>query len=244
MKKHIPNIITAGNAFMGTLAIVFIFENKPSYVLICILLALLFDFMDGLVARALSVTSEIGKQLDSLADMVTFGVLPGIMMYQVISNLTCQPGSCSSFPPAVTTYLPLIAFLITVFSAFRLAKFNVSTDQETNFRGIPTPITALFIAGVYYNSFEPSGFLSYLYCPTRLIVITLLASSLLVSNDLFIAFKFKKGSKLNEKIPELLLVVISLVLMVVTKWQSAVYIYICYIVISYLKFKFFTINKT
>lgn len=236
MKKHIPNIITAGNAFMGTLGITFVFENKPNYVIICILLALTFDFMDGLVARALKVSSEIGKQLDSLADMVTFGVLPGIMMYQVIQNLTCQEGQCSIFPPFMTTYLPLVGFLITVLSAFRLAKFNVSSDQETNFRGIPTPITALFIAGIYYNSFEP-GMLSFLYCPTRLIVISILAGTLLVSNDLFIAFKFKKGSSLNEKLPELLLVIISITLILVTKWLSAVYIYISYIIISYVKFK-------
>ena len=243
MKKHIPNIITAGNAFMGTLAIVYVFENKPNAVIICIVIALLFDFMDGLVARALNVSSEIGKQLDSLADMVTFGVLPGIMMYQVLLTITCSPDNCG--PSYLNNqYVPLIGFVITVLSAFRLAKFNVSTDQQTNFKGIPTPITALFIAGVYYNSFEPSGLLSFLYCPSRLIVITLIASTLLVSEDLFIAFKFKKGATYREKIPEVLLALISVILIAVTKEQCAVYIYITYIITSYLKFKFLTIKKT
>ncbi len=236
MKKHIPNIITSGNVLMGCLGILFVSEQRPVLAIICMILALVFDFADGLVARALKVSSDIGKELDSLADMITFGVLPGMMMYQMMLLHSCN-GECTGIIPS--NLLPYLGFMIPVFSAYRLAKFNTSTEQSSNFIGVPTPITAIFIGGIYYNGFlELSEIVEHLYHPKVLLVITMLVSFLLISSDKFIAFKIKKGEGIKKLYPELALVMISLVLIVVTGWLSPVYIYSTYVLISYVKFKY------
>ncbi len=166
IKKHIPNAITCCNLLCGCLAIVQAFEGNLVWAAYLVGLAAIFDFFDGFAARLLRVTSPIGKDLDSLADMVTFGVVPGIVMFQLISigsvylldgsaggwtiypPLSALPETVAMKPPFYVEYPKYIAFLIPVFSAIRLAKFNNDTRQTTSFIGLPTPANAIFICSI------------------------------------------------------------------------------------------------
>ena len=135
MKKHIPNILTLSNLLAGCIGLVYAFNGNLVYASYAIWIAAIFDFLDGFSARMLKVSSPIGKELDSLADMVTFGVLPSVILFQMIGN---QPYE----------YLSYGAFILALFSALRLAKFNVDTEQTTTFIGMPTPAAAFFVSGL------------------------------------------------------------------------------------------------
>src|SRR5688572_2390083 len=124
MKKYIPNSITCLNLFCGCLAIYFSFSNNLVYAAYLVGLAALFDFLDGMLARVLKAYSEIGKQLDSLADMVSFGVVPGVIMFHLIAGSISGQTTYLGLP---ATVFPFIGFIITIFSALRLAKFNIDT---------------------------------------------------------------------------------------------------------------------
>ncbi|MCD8306244.1 MAG: CDP-diacylglycerol--serine O-phosphatidyltransferase [Prevotella sp.] len=132
MKRNFPNIITSLNLLCGCVAVAMAFSFRPAWALFFMLAGAVFDFADGLVARALGVSSPIGKELDSLADCITFGLAPAAMIFSALSALTTSPA------------LPFIAFLLAAFSAVRLAKFNIDTRQATSFIGLPTPACALF----------------------------------------------------------------------------------------------------
>lgn len=188
MKKHLPNFLTCCNLMTGGLGIYWVsMEDQPENTLWFICIAAFFDVLDGLSARILNVTSEIGKQLDSLADLVSFGVLPslGLIAWHQ-SLLFC-------FPSLEFRLLPL---LIIPFSALRLAKFNIANNQESEFRGLPTPANALMI-----GTFLLDEHTFYIRDSTFWILLTLLSCFLLVSNIRMIAFKFKswrwKGNQLR-----------------------------------------------
>lgn len=138
--KQIPNSITAANLVMGCLAILSALDHNLVQASYFIGLAAIFDFFDGFAARLLKVHSEIGKQLDSLADVVSFGVAPGMIFYMHSTYVNNDIGA--------NAYLSYLAFLIPVFSAFRLAKFNLDTRQTDSFIGLPTPANALFICSI------------------------------------------------------------------------------------------------
>lgn len=140
MKKQIPNIITLLNLFSGCVAIVMAFQGNFPAVVIWVILAATFDFFDGWAARSLGVSSKIGVELDSLADVVSFGVAPASAVFILLQDFTLFPTSLSLLKP----YLPYLAFLIPVFSAYRLAKFNIDDRQATTFLGLPTPANGLF----------------------------------------------------------------------------------------------------
>ena len=127
IKNHIPNFITCLNLAVGCLAIIAIFEGKLDNIIYYILVAGIFDFLDGFAARMLKVTSAIGKDLDSLADMVTFGVVPSLLMFAMLKNNSS------------IEWLPYLALLIAVLSGLRLAKFNNDERQSDTFYGLPTP---------------------------------------------------------------------------------------------------------
>ena len=145
--KHIPNFITALNLFTGCVGIYFAFEGNFFATFLCIVLASVFDFLDGLAARLLKAYSEMGKQLDSLADAVSFGVLPGALVFTVLSQN-------SPFEGDLGGSLAFVGFLIPVFSALRLAKFNVDERQTSSFFGLPTPANAIFWGGFVYSFAE------------------------------------------------------------------------------------------
>ena len=171
MKRHIPNTITSLNLVSGCIAAYFAANGEINFALYFMLLGLLFDFFDGFTARLLGVSSPIGKELDSLADVVTFGVTPALMLCHVLQlQLPCS--GAPTFCPA--RVVPYLAFAIAAFSAIRLAKFNLDTRQSHSFIGLPTPANALFWAGLTLISTKtdnPSFLLPFLqqqvYCSSH-----------------------------------------------------------------------------
>lgn len=138
--KHIPNLITLGNLLSGTIAVIFAVNNDFVSAAIFVVLGIILDFFDGFAARLLGVTGELGKQLDSLADMVTSGVVPGIVMLKLLGDV--ETNFNISEPSALIPYLGLI---LTLAACYRLAKFNLDTRQTDSFIGVPTPAMALFV---------------------------------------------------------------------------------------------------
>jgi CDP-diacylglycerol--serine O-phosphatidyltransferase len=158
-RKHIPNAITCGNLFCGCLAIVFAFQGNLVWTAYLVGIAAVLDFFDGFAARLLGVSGEMGKQLDSLADMVTFGVVPGVVIYQLftmwilkqhVSNFDLMEAIQGKSPALPSWYylLPSIGFLVTIFSCVRLAKFNLDERQKDSFIGLPTPANTLLICSL------------------------------------------------------------------------------------------------
>lgn len=174
--RQIPNALTSFNLVCGCLGIVALMQNLPVEPAFFIWAACMFDFLDGFAARALKVSSPIGKQLDSLADMVSFGVLPALSMYEWISKST------------ENSALPYIALVLAVFSALRLAKFNIDERQSDAFIGLPTPANALFITAL---PFLGGFFASWTTHSYFLVGTTLVFSYLMVSPLELFALKFK-----------------------------------------------------
>ena len=144
IKQHIPNAITCGNLVSGCMSVLFIACGMPVKAAVMIFVAGLFDFFDGFAARMLHAKSPIGADLDSLADVVASGVAPGFIMYWLMVRATDLP----DVRWMGISILPCLAFLLPVFSAIRLAKFNVDDTQKTSFRGLPAPGMAIFIASL------------------------------------------------------------------------------------------------
>ncbi|MEM1001629.1 MAG: CDP-diacylglycerol--serine O-phosphatidyltransferase [Bacteroidota bacterium] len=222
-KKHIPNLLTCCNLVCGSVGIVQVFNNELHYAAYLIWAALIFDFLDGFVARLLKVHSPMGKELDSLADMVTFGLLPGAICFQILNNLT----------PLI--WLPYVGFLITIFSALRLAKFNIDERQADSFIGLPTPANTLFISSlIFVNQL-------WLTLPVLSSLIVVF-SCLLVAPLEMLALKFKHfGWRGNEV--RYIFIGISLV-SILLFWQLALpVIIIAYICLSIIKKVFLSKNS-
>lgn len=147
MKKHIPNAITSLNLFSGSIATVMAFNGEYMWVVVWVIIAALFDFCDGFSARLLKAYSPMGKELDSLADVVSFGFAPSMVVFRFLSDNVDK----ISYNPIVCEYLPYFAFLIVIFSALRLAKFNIDTRQSESFIGLNTPANALFWTSFIYG---------------------------------------------------------------------------------------------
>ncbi|MBO7290390.1 MAG: CDP-diacylglycerol--serine O-phosphatidyltransferase [Bacteroidaceae bacterium] len=185
IKKHIPNAITCCNLFSGCVACVMAFNGNYHLAMAFIVLGAVFDFFDGMVARMLHVSSPLGVQMDSLADDITFGIAPATIVYSFMRNKLLYP----TYLEDVLCVLPYLAFLIAVFSACRLAKFNIDTRQTTTFIGLPTPANALFWASLIVGGGEWINSLNYGW----VLVLALIAlfSFFLVSEIPMFALKFK-----------------------------------------------------
>ncbi len=186
MKSLLPNLLTLSNLACGLLAVIAIFSSDYRLAAWLVGVALVLDFLDGFTARLLKVHSEIGKQLDSLADLVTFGVAPGFLLYRLfkMSYLSGEP---------VPGFLPFIALLIPVFSALRLAKFNVDTRQKDYFIGLPTPASAILIFslglwGFYTDNETTRGIILH---PFLLTLLTIATSALLVAELPLMSLKLR-----------------------------------------------------
>lgn len=202
IRDQIPNVITAGNLLSGCIGIVLIFQggvDGPLYASYLILLAGAFDLLDGLVARAIGASSDIGGQLDSLADLVSFGVLPSLICFHYLQASLAPAYITTQGPiPAYLSSFPFLAFIIAIFAAFRLARFNLDSEQAKEFRGVPVPANALFWAGIplALDGAELGLFafgdhaLSFLLHPAFLLSMTLLFSLLMVSPIRCVSFKF------------------------------------------------------
>ena len=182
--KHIPNTITLLNLLSGVTGVIVVLSGNPAAGLVFMLAAAVFDFCDGLAARLLNAPSPIGKELDSLADDVSFGVLPAVMLYVLTEG-----------SPLWLRFIPL---LLAAFSALRLAKFNIDTRQESNFLGLPTPASALLSAAfVHYVLTAGPGWLQS--CLVWLVPALALGLSALVVSELpMFGMKIKKGHKLLD----------------------------------------------
>lgn len=229
MKRHIPNALTCANLLSGCIGVVFAFKGDLNIAAYAVLLSGIFDFFDGFIARLLHVKSAIGKELDSLADMVSFGVLPGVVMFQLLAQ--------SSFS---SPYLPYIGFLITIFSALRLAKFNIDTRQTEDFIGLNTPMNTLFIVSLPFIQKDYPGMIS---SSTLLIAVTVVMSLLLVSEIKIFSLKFGSLDWAGNKI-KFIFLLISAVLIAFLKFTAIPFILIIYIFASFLHFGSQKENKT
>jgi len=185
MLRHLPNAITLLNLFCGACASLCLLYGRLEWAIGLVALAALADLLDGLVARWLKVHSELGKQLDSLADMVSFGLVPGLILYVLIAH------ALNGEWPHDLEIRALPAFLITLFSALRLGKFNLDERQTDGFLGLPTPGCTLFMIGLLGFHLSPEVFFNFLLQPVALYAITILFSMLMVVEIPMFSFKFK-----------------------------------------------------
>ncbi|MDR0983115.1 MAG: CDP-diacylglycerol--serine O-phosphatidyltransferase [Culturomica sp.] len=170
MKKHIPNFITTLNVVSGSMSVIMSLDGKIEYAAGCIVLGMFFDFFDGFVARLLHVKSEFGKQLDSLADMLTFGFAPAILAYFLIRDSSQA--------------LAFSVLLIPALSACRLAKFNLDTRQSVSFRGLPVPAHALFWVSLVFTKLYYPDFYGYFFSNVWILIACVVILSLLLVSDL------------------------------------------------------------
>ncbi len=209
MKRHLPNALTCVNLLCGCIALTFIFGGNLVVAAYFVGIAAVADFFDGLVARALRVSSPIGKDLDSLADMVSFGVVPGAILYTLLSSpgvspFNVVPGSSADFIAVKYSYgssasllhlellIPYLGFVVSIFSALRLAKFNNDTRQTTSFIGLPTPACTLVVASLpLILAHDVFNLETIIRNPWVLICLTVLLSGLLVAELPLFALKFK-----------------------------------------------------
>lgn len=245
IKKHIPNAITCGNLLCGCFGILFTMGSKLHLAFLMVILAAILDFFDGFMARLFKVSSPIGKDLDSLADLVTFGVLPGFIMYNMI-GFSCIEKSTGIL---IFQYLPFLAFLIPVFSAIRLAKFNNDPRQSDSFIGVPTPANALLISSlglILFTKLEDGkellGYLKLIYNSYSLTGLTILMSYLLVAELPLFALKFKNFNWIDNKIRYLFLM-LSAILLILFKSIAIPFIIFLYIVLSIINNSINRINS-
>ena len=194
MKNYIPNAITLGNLFLGCCALVALFSDQLELVLWLILAAGILDYLDGAVARLLDVRSKLGAELDSMADMVSFGVVPGAIYYMLLFRMEHPTG------PLEMEWAALPGFLVAVFSGLRLAKFNLDTRQTYNFLGLPTPASTMLAIGLLMiYIYDPVGFKYGIMTYSFLYTVILLVSILLVAEIPMFSLKIQHLSwKGNE----------------------------------------------
>jgi CDP-diacylglycerol--serine O-phosphatidyltransferase len=226
MKKHIPNILTLGNLFCGTVATIYAVQGNFENAGILVVLGIFFDFFDGFAARILNVSGELGKQLDSLADMVTSGVVPGIIMFKLLA--TSPNSDILENAPIVMNWInfsfapiQLIGLLLTLGACYRLAKFNIDTRQSESFIGLPTPAMSLFIISLpliqEYSTFESiQNLISNHYF---LILVILLLTYLMNAELPLFSLKFKEYSLKNNVI-KYMFILISLAMLLTLQLLS------------------------
>jgi CDP-diacylglycerol--serine O-phosphatidyltransferase len=242
LKRHIPNFVTLLNLFFGCIAVIFAVHGNFVVAAIFVFLGIFCDFFDGLLARKLNVQSPLGIQLDSLADLVTSGVIPGIIMFKLIS-LTVDAPDYSTYSDSWNSIfhwqgfklsvIPLIGLLIPLASAYRLAKFNLDEDQQTYFKGLPVPANTLLILSLplileYQNSDLMN---SIIINKWFLIGLTLLSCYLLNSSIKLFALKFKDWSFKNNATRYIFLI-LSIVALIILKFAAIPLIIALYIILS------------
>ena len=240
MIKQIPNIITSLNLLCGCVAIMFAVSGDLVSASFFAFAGIFLDFFDGLAARVLNAQSQVGLQLDSLADVVTSGVLPGIVMVQLLSEALTGTSldisaifSDTANNTSIESYLPFIGLLIAVASGYRLAKFNVDTRQTTSFIGLPVPANTLLILSLpLILSFQASQQITeVILTPWFLIVITLVSCVLLNAEIPLFGLKFKTWNFKDNAVRYLFLIS-SILLLVVLKFIAIPIIIFLYILVS------------
>lgn len=244
IKKAIPNTVTLLNLFCGSIAVLFAVNNHFVAASFFVFLGIFFDFFDGLLARKLNAQSELGLQLDSLADMVTSGLVPGIVMFKLIS-LTCDKkdfmvltndwNSIFHWDGFKLAPIALIGLFVTLASAYRLAKFNIDEEQQSYFKGLPTPANTLLIMSLpLIMEFQGSDLMnSIILNKWFLIALTLVSCYLLNSSIKLFALKFKDWGFKNNAM-RYVFIILSFVMLVVLQFAAIPLIITFYIILSLL----------
>jgi CDP-diacylglycerol--serine O-phosphatidyltransferase len=248
MKKHIPGIFTLFNLFFGCIAIVFALQTNTVVIYIdqefrssfnipekltwasaCIIIAALIDFLDGFAARLLKATSDMGKQLDSLSDVVSFGVAPAVMIYQLLKFSYAREEN--GLDVSVIWLMP--AFILACAAAYRLAKFNLNTDQQYSFKGVPVPAVGLLVASLplilHFNTIQ--GMNSLIMNKWLLYALIIVLSYLMISNIRMMSLKFPDFT-LKTNMPKIILLAISIIAALFLHWLAVPVIFVFYIIFS------------
>ena len=206
----LPNLVTLSNLFCGCLGVVFVLTDKPTSAIICIGLSLLFDFLDGMIARLLDQQHPLGGDLDSLADVVSFGVLPGVMYYTILKGLTISEGM---------PWVVFLGFIFTLFGAYRLARFNVLHSDQNHFLGLPIPSAALFVTGLYWinQGIGCDSCTSVLVNPYVVLFSIFFLSYLMVSSLPHLSFKMRKLRWKGQEVQWIYLVLVILLVAILNE---------------------------
>lgn len=241
MKQYIPNALTLLNLFCGSIAVIFAVNNHFVAAALFVFLGIFFDFFDGFAARKWHVQSALGIQLDSLADMVTSGLVPGIIMYKLLSLSIDAPPMVTDWdsnmkPVSFTMSLvPLIGLCITLASAYRLAKFNIDEDQQTYFKGLPTPANTLLIVSLpLIIEFQNNDLINAIIVNKWfLIALTALSCYLLNSSIKLFALKFKDWS-FKANATRYIFIILCIIFLIVLQFAAIPLIILLYIGMSVL----------
>lgn len=212
MKQYLPNFITCLNIVSGVLGVIFILENQVSWAIYCVFVSMVLDFLDGFLARLLKAQSALGKQLDSLADLVSFGILPALILYSTI---------------LVFDYWKYIVIIIPVFSALRLAKFNIDESQNQNFKGVPTPANALFLISIPFLLAKYPTFSKI----EILVPVIFISAFLLVLPIPILSLKFKDFS-FQHNFPRYIFITLSIIFFSFWQFIAIPIIFLTYILLS------------
>lgn len=230
IKNNLANAFTLGNLFSGCVGIVHLISGDYQITAICIIISLVLDFFDGFVARALKSNSNLGVQLDSLADMVSFGVLPGVAMMKIL-----EPFGTHLFGIELPFEIKYFGFLITLFSCLRLAIFNLDEEQKYYFKGLNTPSNTILIFGIYSllqtGIVSKFGTINFHFDSGIWILVTIISSWLLISPIKMISMKFK-SKKISDNYPKLFLLIGGILILLIFKTIGIPLIIIYYILIS------------
>ena len=235
IKKHIPNAITLLNLASGLLAIIAIFKGYYDEAFLFVCLGIFFDFWDGFFARKFNVSGELGLQLDSLADVVTSGVVPGLMIFKLLQDI--QEDDTSIYYLTEEYYymgfVPYLGFIVTLASAFRLAKFNIDTRQTDSFIGLPTPANALFIMSIPMIQFEGTHewLVNALFNPFVLLIISLVSAYMLNAEIPLFSLKIKDFSWDKNKL-QVFFLTIAATLLLFLGFTALPIIILLYVVLS------------
>jgi CDP-diacylglycerol--serine O-phosphatidyltransferase len=235
MTRYIPNALTLLNLFCGCIATIYAVNNNFVTAAFFVFLGIFFDFFDGFAARKLNVQSELGVQLDSLADMITSGLVPGIIMYKLLELVESDWGELYLSGNFELLAIPLIGLTITLASAFRLAKFNIDTEQQTYFKGLPTPANALLILSLpLIMEFQDSDTINAIILNKWFLIgLTLLSCYLLNSSIKLFALKFKSWD-FKSNATRYIFIILCIVLLAVVQFAAIPIIILLYIIMSIL----------
>ncbi|GAA3621459.1 CDP-alcohol phosphatidyltransferase family protein [Flavivirga jejuensis] len=242
MKRHIPNALTLLNLLCGSIAVIFAIDDHFIAASLFVFLGIFFDFFDGFAARKLHVQSELGLQLDSLADMVTSGLVPGIIMYKLLSLTVNSSGKVDNNWSSNTDWLdfnlpilPLLGLFITLASAYRLANFNLDVEQQSYFKGLPTPANTLFIISLpLIMEFQDSDAMNTIILDKWfLISVTILSCWLLNSSIKLFALKFQSWS-FKANATRYIFIILCAVSLIILQFAAIPIIILLYIFMSIL----------
>lgn len=233
IKKHIPNLITLINLFCGCIAVVFVSESNYEMAFYMVCLGIFFDFFDGFFARLFKVSSPLGLQLDSLADMVTSGVVPGYVMYTLFVK------SANPHDVIGSVFIPFLGFIVTLGSCYRLANFNIDTRQTDSFIGLPTPANALFILSLpLVIEFSDSLMIFEILTNHWVLLGIALCSAYVLNAEIpLFALKIKKFN-LKDNALQIVFLLISLVMLIFLHYIAIPLIIILYVLLSVVNNKF------